>query len=501
MEFLLQGIPEVVSLQVLGMLVLGLVVGIVIGAIPGLNVPLAVAIALPVTFNLPAIAGLAMLVGIYKGGTYGGSLSAILINVPGTPAAAATALDGAALTRKGQAGKALKMSLYASVIGEGVSDIVLIVFAVQMARFALEIGPPETFSLGIFALTLVGVLSQGNMVKGLIAGVAGLFLSTFGVDPLSGDFRLTFGLRDLAGGWSFIALVIGVFAIAEALAIVERGATRRAETTRPNLRDSAHRLTRDDWRRSLPVIGRSSLIGAFIGAVPGLGAAVSAYLNYGLTRSLSKRPERFGKGAIEGVAAAESGNNAVTSSTFVPLLTLGVPGDVITAIMLGAFIAHGLIPGPALFQSQGAFVAAFFLMVAAATVLHLVIARLGLFAFIQTTRISNPVLFPAVVALGVTGVFVSTNSYFDIYVMLGFGVLGWGMNRYGFPIAPLLIGFILGPLIEIGLRQSVIMSRGDLDIFLTRPISAMFLTMAAITMLVVALREARGPSSKGDDDP
>jgi putative tricarboxylic transport membrane protein len=489
MDFLLQGIPEVASIQVFLMLVLGLVVGIVVGSIPGLNVPLAVAIALPITFTVEPIAGLAMLVGIYKGGTYGGSLTAVLINVPGTPAAAATAIDGNELTRQGKAGKALKMSLYASVIGEFVSDIALIAFAVPMAIFALRIGPPESFSLGIFALTLVGVLSQGNMVKGLIAAAMGLFLSTFGVDPLSGEFRLTFGVRQLSGGWSFIAVVIGVFAIAEALSVLEARLAQLKRRGPLRLSDPEQCLNRDDWRRSLPVIGRSSIIGVFVGAVPGLGSAVSAYLNYGLSRSLSREPERFGKGAIEGVAAAEAGNNAVTSSTFVPLLTLGIPGDVITAIMLGAFIAHGLIPGPALFEQQGAFVAGFFLMIVMATVLHLVIARLGMYAFIQTARVSNPVLFPAVLVLGVTGIFVSTSSYFDVYVMVGFGVLGYLMNRFGFPIAPLLIGFILGPLIEVGLRQAAIMGRGDFTIFLTRPISAIFLACAVLTIVVVGWRE------------
>ncbi len=476
-------------------MVAGLLVGIVIGAIPGLNVPLAVAVALPVTFNLSPVAGLAMLVGIYKGGTYGGSLSAVLINVPGTPAAAATALDGAELTRQGKAGKALKMSLYASVIGEFISDLALILFAIPMMLFALKIGPPESFSLGIFALTLVGVLSQGNIVKGLLAGTLGLFLSTFGVDPLTGDFRLTFGYRDMAGGWAFIALVIGIFAVAEALGVAERGLVQRTGTGRVRLKDPDHCLTGDEWRRCLPVIGRSSAIGVFIGAVPGLGAAVSAFLNYGITRNMARNPERFGKGALEGVAAAESGNNAVTSATFVPLLTLGVPGDVITAIMLGAFIVHGLIPGPVLFEQQSEFIAAFFVMVAFATVLHLIIGRVGMPAFIQTTRVPNSVLFPIVLVLSVTGVFVSTNSYFDLYAMLGFGVLGYIMNKFGFPVAPLLIGFILGPLVEVGFRQAMILSRGSLDIFVTRPISATFLLFALATIVVVGRREMQGKST------
>jgi len=490
---------EVLTLQTLGLIALGLVVGIVIGAIPGLNVPLAVAIALPITFKLSAIGGLAMLVGIYKGGTYGGSIAAVLINVPGTPAAAATALDGAPLTRQGKAGKALRMSLYASIIGEFASDIALILFAVPIALVALKVGPPETFSIGLFALALIGVLSEGNMLKGLMAGVLGLFLSTFGVDPLTGDFRLTFGFHALSGGWSFIALVIGVFAVAEALIQVERRAAEAIAIGPVRLSEPAHRLDRDDWRRSLPVIARSAPIGVLIGAIPGVGAAVSAYLNYGITRNLSKQPERFGHGAIEGVAAAEAGNNAVTASTFIPLLTLGVPGDVITAIMLGAFIVHGMVPGPALFESDSAFVAAFFVMMIVTTALHLVIGRIGLPLFVQTTRISNKLLFPAVMVLSVTGVFVATNSSFDIFTMLGFGLLGYVMIKSGFPVAPLLIGFILGPLIEVALRQSMIMSRGSLEIFFARPISAVFLAIAAVTIATVAWREWRAArATKGD---
>ncbi len=492
LDLALGAFAEVLTPATLGLIALGLVIGIVIGAIPGLNVPLAVAIALPITFKLSPIGGLAMLVGIYKGGTYGGSISAVLINVPGTPAAAATALDGAPLTRQGKAGKALRMSLYASIIAEAVSDIALILFAVPIALIALRIGPPETFAVGLLALALIGVLSEGNMLKGLMAGALGLFLSTFGVDPLTGDFRLTFGFHALSGGWSFIALVIGVFAAAEALVQVERPRAAPVATGTVRLSEPQHRLDREDWRRALPAIARSTPIGVLIGAVPGIGAAVSAYLNYGIARTLSKEPERFGQGAIEGVAAAESGNNAVTSSTFVPLLTLGVPGDVITAIMLGAFLVHGLVPGPALFEKESAFVAAFFVMMIVTTLAHLVIGRLGLPLFVQTTRISNKLLFPAIMILSVTGVYVTTNSTFDVFTMLGFGALGYVMLKTGFPIAPLLIGFILGPLIEVGLRQSMIMSRGSLAIFATRPIAAAFLVLAAAVVVLVAWREWRG---------
>ena len=498
MEEIFAALPMALNPWVMAMAAAGLVIGIVIGAIPGLNVPLAVAIALPVTFNLEPLAGLAMLVGIYKGGTYAGSLSAVLIGIPGTPAAAATALDGAPLMRQGKAGKALKMSLYASIIGELVSDLALIFLALPMAVAALSFGPAENFALGIFSLTLIAVLSEGVMLKGLISGALGILLSTFGIDPLTGDFRLTFGVAEISAGWSFIALVIGIFAVAEGFALVEKRVKGGSGgmPARVRLSDPDHSLTRAEWRRSAGAIARSAPIGVAIGAVPGLGSAISAFLNYGLARNFSREPEKFGKGAVEGVAAAETGNSAVTSSTFIPLLTLGIPGDVITAIMLGAFMIHGLVPGPTLFTENGTFVTAFFIVMIATTLLHLVIARAGMPLFMQAVRVPTDILFPIVLLLCFTGVYVASNSFFDLYVMLGFGLLGYLMNKLGFPVAPLLIGFILGPLVEIGLRQSLIISRGSFDIFLERPIAAIFLGLALATILWVGWREVRGPRHK-----
>lgn len=496
MQDLLAALPMAFSLDVIVMAIAGLVIGIVIGAIPGLNVPLAVAIALPVTFSLDPLAGLAMLVGIYKGGTYAGSLSAILIGVPGTPAAAATILDGVPLMRQGKGGKALKMSLYASVIGELLSDLALIFLALPMAWVALSFGPSENFALGVFSLTLIAVLSEGNMLKGLVAGALGIFLSTFGIDPLTGDFRLTFGVAQISAGWSFIALVIGVFAVAEGFAMIERRLTSSVAVPRVRLSDPDHCITRAEWRRCAPVMARSAPIGIAIGAIPGLGSAIAAFLNYGLTRSIAKDSERFGKGAIEGIAAAETGNSSVTSSTFIPLLTLGIPGDVITAIMLGAFMIHGLVPGPTLFTENGTFVTAFFVVMLITTVLHLIIGRLGMPLFIQAVRIPRDILFPVVLLLCFTGVFVATNSVFDLYVMLGFGLLGYLMNKFGFPVAPLLIGFILGPLVEIGLRQSLIISRGSAAIFFERPITALFLALAVATVIWVGWRERRNVQTK-----
>ena len=482
MEQIFSGFEQIFQLQNIVLMVIGLIIGIVIGAIPGLNVPLAVALALLFTFKLPALAGLSMLIGIYKGGTYGGSISAILINVPGTPAAAATALDGNQLARQGKAGKALKLSIIASVVGELASDIVLIVAAAQIAVIALKFGPPEFFALGMFALTIIGLVSGDNLTRGLIAGALGILLASIGVDPIEGEVRLAFGIYELTGGLKFIALIIGAFAISEALVQAEYSLrnSQDVKVLEVSANPDDNRITRDDFKKVLPAILRGTPLGIFIGAIPGIGSSIAAFLSYGLSKRLSKNPEEFGKGSIEGIAAAESANNAVTGSTLIPLLTLGIPGDVITAIMLGALTVHGIIPGPTLFQQQGNFISALFIGMLIVTCLHFVIAWIGLPLFIRAVRVPKSILFPVVIVLCVTGTLVATSSLFDVFVMLGFGVLGYLMVKFGFPIAPMLIGFILGPLIEVAFRQSMILSDNSLSIFFIRPFAAVFVVLTII---------------------
>lgn len=488
MDQLFAGLDQILQLQNIVLMIVGLIIGIVIGAIPGLNVPLAVALALPFTFNLAPLAGLSMLIGIYKGGTYGGSISAILINVPGTPAAAATAMDGNALARQGKAGKALKLSIYASIIGELASDIVLIVAAAQIARLALNFGPPEFFALGLFALTIIGLVSGTGLTRGLIAGALGILLSMVGLDPIEGEVRLAFGVYELTAGLKFIALIIGAFAISEALVQVEKSAVEKVAFNVLEVSDNPedNRVTKEDFKKVLPAILRGTPLGIFIGAIPGIGSSIAAFLSYGLAKKFSKEPEKFGHGAIEGVAAAESANNAVTGSTLIPLLTLGIPGDVITAIMLGALTVHGLIPGPTLFQQQGDFITALFIGMLIVTLLHFVIAMIGLPLFIRAVKVPRGVLFPLVIVLCVTGTLVATSSIFDVFVMLGFGVLGYLMVKFGFPIAPLLIGFILGPLIEVSLRQSMILSDNSINIFFSRPVAAVFIGLTLVVVVSVA---------------
>jgi putative tricarboxylic transport membrane protein len=487
MESLLPGLELALTFDNLLLAVIGLTVGIFIGAVPGLNVPMAVALALPFTFALTPLAALALLIGIYKGGTYGGSISAVLINVPGTPAAAAAAIDGNAMARQGKGGKALRVSLYASVAGELMADLALIALAIPLAAFALSFGPAEYFSLGVFALTIIGLVSADNLTKGLIAGAAGVFLSTVGLDPLAGQERLTFGVSDLRGGISFIALIIGMFAIAELLIQIERSAVGfvGGKVVEASGDKAAHGLSRREWRQCVPSVLRGTPIGIFIGAVPGLGSAVAAYLSYGLAKRFSRRPEAYGKGSMEGVAAAECANNAVCSSTMIPLLALGVPGDVITAIMIGAFAIHGIVPGPALFQQQADLVTGLFILMALTSILHLVVGRVGLPVFVRALDLPRAVLFPAVMLICLIGTYVATSSFFAVYTMIAVGVIGYFMLKVGIPIAPLLIGFILGPLIEVKLRQALLISRGDVTVFVTRPISAVLLALTLIVIVTI----------------
>lgn len=487
MDQIFIGLEQILQLQNILLMIVGLIIGIVIGAIPGLNVPLAVALALPFTFSLPPLAGISMLIGIYKGGTYGGSIAAILINVPGTPAAAATALDGNALARQGKAGKALKLSIYASIFGELVSDLVLIIAAAQVAKIALSFGPPEFFALGLFALTIIGLVSGSGLTRGLIAGAIGILLSMVGIDPIEGEVRMAFGIYELTGGLKFISLIIGAFAISEALVQVEKSVLKTADFEVLKISDNPedNRVSREDFKKVLPAMLRGTPLGVFIGAIPGIGSSIAAFLSYGVAKKFSKEPEKFGNGAIEGVAASESANNAVTGSTLIPLLTLGIPGDVITAIMLGALTVHGLIPGPTLFTQQGDFISALFIGMLIVTCLHFVVAMIGLPLFIRAVRVPRGVLFPMVIVLCVTGTLVATSSIFDVFVMLGFGFLGYLMVKFGFPIAPMLIGFILGPLVEVSLRQSMILSDNSISIFFTHPVAAAFIVLTMIVVVSV----------------
>ena len=486
------------TFQNLLVVVIGLFIGITIGAIPGLNVPMTIALLLPITFYMTPVAGLTLLMGVYKGGTYGGSISAVLINTPGAPAAAVTCLDGYPLSQQGKSGKALKAAIYGSVIGEFISDIVLITIAAQIARFALKFGPYEKFSLVIFALTTIAVVSSNFKIKGLIAMLLGIFLQSVGSDPIFGSARYTFGIFKLFGGIPFLPHLIGLFAISEFLVQIEkkvkRGSTEIAVPP-PKTPDDA-RVTWKEFRANIPTIIRSTLIGIGIGALPGSGSSISAFVSYGAAKSASKNPEEFGKGSLTGVFAAETGNNAVTGGALIPLLTLGIPGDPITAIMLGAFLVHGLVPGPELFQKSGVIIYAIFIGLIVANILHFFIARIGIKLFTRLLSMSKMYLFPIVLVICMAGAYTTNSNLFDVYVMIFFGVLGYIMKKLSFPIPPLMMGFILGSLLETSLVQMMILGDGSILPLFLRPISLIFVLLTLFFIIWSTFLQKRKKARK-----
>ena len=484
-EHLIPAIELFFSIQNIMVVALGLFIGITIGAIPGLNVPMTVALLLPITFYMPPVAAISLLMGVYKGGTYGGSISAVLINTPGAPAAAVTCLDGHPMAKQGKAGKALRGSIYGSVIGELISDIVLICVASQVAALALKFGPTEKFALVFFALSTIGVVSSAHKLKGIAAGLLGIFFHTIGTDPISGSSRFTLGIFDLIGGIPFLPHLIGLFAVSEFFIQIEKkvSETKSDMVARVSKKRENNYLSWKEFKGNIGNIIRSTFIGIGIGALPGSGSAISAFVSYGAAKNASKHPEEFGKGSLEGVIASETGNNAVTGGALIPLLTLGIPGDAITAIMLGVFLVHGLIPGPDLFVKSGNIIYAVFIGLIVANILHFFIASMGLRVFIKLLSISRAILFPIVIVICVAGSFTVNSNIFDVYVMIFFGLLGYIMKKFGFPVAPLLMGYILGSLLETSLVQSLILSNGSILPFFTRPISLFFFILTVFFII------------------
>lgn len=470
--------PLVANFESFFALASGIVIGVVAGAIPGMSATMAVALTLPFTFALQPITGILLLLGVYKGGIFGGSIPAILIKTPGTPASSATILDGYPMAENGQAGKALGMALYASCTADVISNMSLILFAGWLASFALSFGPPEFFTLILFSLTIIAGVSGDSLIKGLLSAVCGLLLATVGLDLVYGTNRFTFNDPNLMGGLNFIAVLIGLFAIPEILSYVwhpggGKGTVRAL---------GEQHVTFAEYRKSFRSIIRGSFIGVILGSIPGIGAAPAAFLSYSEARRRSPDKENFGKGEIEGVAASEAGNNGVCGATLIPLLALGVPGDVITAIVIGAFMVHGLQPGPMMFVANANIVYALFLGLIISSVLLLIVGSVAIRLFRYIVDVPRSVLMPSVLILCVFGVYAVNNNVFDIIVMFGMGWLGYFMMRNNIPAAPFLIAFILGPLLEDNFRQAMLMSNGDPQILFRSWITWFFWAVTLITI-------------------
>lgn len=455
---------------------IGTMIGVTIGAIPGLSTTMAVALALPFTFALEPITGILMLIGIYKGGIFGGSVSAILVRAPGTPAAASTVLDGYPMAQNGQAGKALHMALYASVFADILSNFALIFLAGFIASFALQFGPPEYFWLIAFSLTIVISISGASMIRGLIAGLVGILLSTVGLDLVYGSQRFTYGNFNLMTGISYIPLLIGLFAIPEVIEYFVKKGDKLTVVKRDN-----SRLTKEEKRNAIPTILRGSFIGVALGAIPGIGATAASFLSYGVARRLSKNPENFGKGEIIGVAASESGNNGTAGATLVPLLALGVPGDVVTAVILGAFMMQGLTPGPLMFQENIDLIYALFAGMIVASGALFFSGHFAIRYFARIADVPRHILMPLVLMFCTFGSYSVQNQVFDVGVMLAFGLFGFLITRAAIPSAPLLIGFILGPLFEDNLRRSYLIA-SDMGIFVRSGICWFFIAATILSI-------------------
>jgi len=474
----------------------GTCAGMLLGATPGLTGTMAIALLIPLTYHFPPVFVLPMMVGMYKGSIFGGSIPAILINTPGTPAAAATAIEGYALTKKGKAGKAMQIALYSSFAGDCFSDIVLILIAAPLASVAIRFGPIEMAALVIFSLTVIGAIaSSGSMLKGLISAAAGLFLGTIGTDPVDAVPRLSFGQVELLGGISLIPFLIGLLAMPEVFVQAERGLKRQL-TPSDSLNASAKdNLTWAEFKSCTRTILRSACIGTFLGALPGIGPAVAAYLGYGEAKRSSKQRGEFGHGSLEGVAACEAANNAVCGANLIPLVTLGIPGDVTAAVLLGAFMIHGLRPGPLLMREQAPLLYALFIGLLVANVVYLTMGRIAVKAALRVTSIRADYLMPVVAVLCVVGSYSYNFSMFDVWTMLASGVLGYLMAKGGFNPATLLIAFILSPMLEYNIRLALIVSDGRLIAFIQRPISLVLLVLATLLiggMILRQIRDARG---------
>jgi putative tricarboxylic transport membrane protein len=427
------------------------------------------------------INGILLLLGVYKGGIFGGSIPAILIKTPGTPASSATILDGYPMAEKGEAGRALGMALWASCTADLVSNLALILFAGWLASFALNFGPPEFFALILFSLTIIAGVSGESLLRGALSAILGLLLATIGLDLVYGTNRFTFGDPNLMGGLNFIAVLIGLFAIPEIIAMAWNPTSHLGKTTALG----RTWVTLADYIRCFKSIVRGSLIGVFLGSIPGIGAAPSAFLSYSEARRTSKHKANFGKGEIEGVAAAEAGNNGVAGATLIPLLALGVPGDVITAIIIGAFMIHGLQPGPMMFILNVDIIYGLFIGLIVSSVFLFIVGSVAIRGFKYVADVPKRILMPAVLVLCVFGVFAVNNNIFDVGVMFVMGWVGYAMMQARVPAAPFLIAFILGPLLEDNFRQSMLMSGSDPTILLRGPITWFFWTVTLITVFAI----------------
>lgn len=462
---------------------IGVFVGSVFAAIPGLSVILCVILFLPVTYTMTAIPGMMFLLGIYCAGGYGGSVSAILINTPGTPHAAATMLDGHPLSRQGRTKAALKIALYASTFGGVFSALMLLFLGPQVAKIAAQLGTAEYFMVCVFGLTIIAGVSGKSIIRGLVSACLGLLISCVGTDPMTSYDRFTFGIPRLYLGLDLAVCLIGLFALVEILAKAEKKLGElRLDTAK--MHDDG-KITRQEFKRMIRPVLMSSLIGVMVGIVPGTGASEASWFSYNTAKNLSKHPEEFGKGSVEGIAAAESANNAVTGATLIPLLTLGIPGDGTVAIMLSALMINGLNPGLSLFTTDGDIMYAIMLGLILVNIFMLIQGKFLTTLFAKVVSIPQEILTPIIVIFCFAGAYSVNENYFDVAVALVFGALAWVLRKLDLPPVPILLGLVLGRMTETNFRRALLISNGNASIFLQSIYCKIFLALIIIAVAAI----------------
>lgn len=451
--------------------------GITIGCLPGLSAAMGVALLLPVTFGMDPATGLIVLGGIYCGAIFGGSISAILIHTPGTPASAATAIEGYKLTLKGQAAKALTVACFASFCGGLLSCISLYFFSPLLAELTMQFKSPEYFWLSIFGLTIIAGVSSRSILKGLMSGILGLMISTIGMDPMEGVERYMFGVSTLYNGVNVTCALIGLFSMSQVLILAEKKIVERAKAAK--IKDKLT-LTKGEVKRIMPTITRSWIIGNILGILPGAGATIACFMGYNEARRFSKHKEEFGTGSIEGVAGSEAANNAVTGGSLIPTLTLGIPGESVTAVLMGGLIIHGLQPGPELFTTYADMTYTFFAGFVLVQFAMLFIGLWGCKIFANIARLSDSILIPSIVVLCVVGSYAINNNIVEVIIMCIFGVIGYFVRKFDLNAAAIVLGLILGPIGENGLRRSLMLSDGDPSILFATPLCWMLIALCVV---------------------
>ena len=475
-------------------IVAGALIGMVVGAIPGLTSAAAIAMLVPVTFYMEPLSALAFLYVIGKSGRYGGSIAAILFNTPGTAAAAATQIDGFPLSQMGLSSKAMKVATVSSAIGDFTGDVLLILFVGFIAKVALMLGPPELFSIYFAAFVVIGSVIGDSILRGLASAALGIVIAMIGLDPITSQDRLTFEFYQLSGGVPLVPIIIGMFVFAEVFAQLEKR-DRKVEAFHDPLRDdkAANRLTWAEYRPCLPHVFRSSFIGAFIGMLPGLGSSIAAFISYGEGKRRAANADKWGKGALEGVAAPEAANNAVSGPSMAPLLTLGIPGSTIAAILISVFHIHGFQLGPTLFLTSREIIYSLFAAGLVGIVAYGIIGYYGA-AYVgrMILKIPTRILYPLIFLTSFVSAYAARGSLFDVWIMMIAGVAGWLMRKHGFNPPAFIISFVLARGAEEAFRQSLRLSDDGLMIFVQRPVAAVFIVIGVFVILIRARRMSRG---------